>query len=49
MLDGFISLMRREREAVKAQPEKPSIRGQLAMQSVPAGKPAAKTNDREVR
>jgi len=49
VLDVFISLMRREREAAKAQPEKPSIRGQLAMQSVPAGKPAAKTNDREVR
>lgn len=49
VLDGFISLMRREREAAKAQPEKPSIRGQLAMPPVPAGKPAAKTNDREVR
>ena len=49
VLDGFVDLVRREREAAKAQPEKPSIRGQLAMQSVPAGKPAAKTNDREVR
>lgn len=49
VLDGFISLMRHGREAAKAQPEKPSIRGQLAAPPVPAEKPAAKTKDREVR
>lgn len=49
VLDGFVSLVRREREAAKEQPEKPSIKGQLAAPPVPGEKPAAKTKDREVR
>lgn len=46
VLDGFVGLVRREREAAK---EKPSIKGQLATPPVPGEKPAAKTKDREVR
>ena len=49
VLDGFVSLVREEREAVRKQQEKPSIKGQLAAPPVPGEKPAAKTKDREVR
>ena len=49
VLDGFVSLVREEREAVWKQQEKPSIKGQLAAPPVPGEKPAAKTKDREVR
>ena len=49
VLDGFVDLVRREREAAREQPEKPSIKGQLAAPPVPGEKPAAKTKDREVR
>lgn len=49
MLDGFVDLVRREREEAREQPEKPSIKGQLAAPPVPGEKPAAKTKDREVR
>ena len=49
VLDGFISLMRRDREAAKSQSEKPSIREQLAAPPVPGEKHDHKTNDREVR
>ncbi len=49
VLDGFVSLVRREREAAEKQPEKPSIREQLAAPPVSGEKPAVKTKDREVR
>ena len=49
VLDGFVDLVRREREEAREQPEKPSIKGQLAAPPVPGEKPAAKTKDREVR
>ena len=49
VLDGFVSLVREEREAVRKQQEKPSIKGQLAAPPVPGEKTAAKNKDREVR
>lgn len=49
VLDGFVGLVRREREAARQQQEKPSIKDQLAAPSVPGEKPAAKLKDREVR
>lgn len=49
ILDMFISLMRKEREAAKAQPEKPSVIGQLAAAPAAGKNPAAVTKDREVR
>ena len=49
VLDGFVDLVRCEREAVKEQPKKPSIKKQLAAPPVQGEKPAAKTRDREVR
>lgn len=49
VLNVFVDLMRRGREAAKDQPGKPSIKGQLAAQRLPGEKPAAKTKaDREV-
>jgi len=49
VLDGFVSLVREEREAVRKQQEKPSIKGQLAAPPVPGEKNSAKNRDREVR
>ena len=49
VLDGFVSLVREEREAVRKQQEKPSIKGQLAAPPVPGEKNTAKNKDREVR
>lgn len=49
VLDGFVNMVRREREAAKGQPEKPSIKGQLAAPPVPGEKPAINNRDREVR
>ncbi len=53
VLDGFISLARRELAAGRAEPEKegrrPSVREQLAMPTVPGDKPHAPNKDREVR
>ena len=49
VLDGFVDLVREEREAVRKQQEKPSIKGQLAAPPVPGEKNTAKNKDREVR
>lgn len=53
VLDGFISLVRRERDREKALPEgeksKPSIRAQLSAPPTAGEKPQAKGRDREVR
>ena len=49
VLDGFVNLVRREREAEREQPPKPSIKGQLAAPPVPGEKNSARNRDREVR
>ena len=49
VLDGFVNLVRREREAAREQPPKPSIKGQLAAPTVPGEKNSARNRDREVR
>ena len=53
VLDGFIGLVRRERDREKALPEeekpKPSIRAQLSALPAAGEKPQAKNRDREVR
>jgi len=49
VLDGFVDLVLEEREAVRKQQEKPSIKGQLAVPPVPGEKNSAKNRDREVR
>ena len=49
VLDGFVNLVRREREAEREQPPKPSIKGQLAAPTVPGEKNSARNRDREVR
>lgn len=43
VLDGFVNLVRREREAAREQPPKPSIKGQLAAPPVPGEKTAQET------
>lgn len=50
VLDGFISMVRKEMEAMRKRAEqKPSIKAQLAAEPVPGDPPAAKPKDREVR
>ena len=49
VLDGYVNLVRREREAAREQPQKPSIKGQLAAPPVPGEKNSARNRDREVR
>ena len=49
VLDGFVNLVRREREAEREQPPKPSIKGQIAAPPVPGEKNSARNRDREVR
>ena len=49
VLDGFVDLVRREREAAREQPQKLSIKGQLAAPPVPGEKTSIKNRDREVR
>lgn len=53
ILDGFVSMARREMEAAKAGPEKegkkPSIKEQLSTPPVPAGRTLERKNGREVR
>lgn len=49
VLDGFVNLVRREREAAREQPPKPSIKGQLAAPTVPGEKNSTRNRDREVR
>lgn len=49
VLDGFVNLVRREREAAREQPPKPSIKGQLAAPTVPGEKNSARNRNREVR
>ena len=49
MLDGFVDLVRREGEAARERPKKPSIKRQLAAPPVPGEKNSAKNRDREVR
>ena len=49
VLDGFVDLVRREGEAARERPKKPSIKRQLAAPPVPGEKNSAKNRDREVR
>lgn len=53
VLDGFISMARREQAADRAKPEKtesrPSIKEQLSAPPAPGSKPQTKNKDREVR
>lgn len=50
LLNGFVGMVRKELDAMREKPEqKPSIKEQLAVKPVPGDRPAAKTNDREVR
>lgn len=49
VLDGFIKQVRRSISTLMQQPEKPSIKAQLATPPVHGDAPAAKTKEREVR
>ena len=50
VVDGFVSMARREMDAIREQPEqKPSIKAQLAAKPVPGDQSATKPKDREVR
>lgn len=53
VLDGFVSMVRREQEAAKTSPEKagrkPSIKEQLSAPPVPGNRTMERKNDREVR
>ena len=39
VLDGFVSMARKEMDAMREQPQKPSIKAQLAAKPTPGGQP----------